>query len=198
MIAKRFLSWIAKRPKIDSVFCSSVFNSVPFKQDRDCLMVIFQALCINGARLYLHTLSDTTLGSRVFNNGLNEASRSDGAILLDSEPGLYINEILNVAKVQKFHSKEELLAMGKAHFHRVKYSPANSASHGIKCEGPKEIDWNELVKAIEFEFDLPYPGSQRLGLVSEAISAFSAFTGHDLVSLQAQMKESKSCEPVVN
>jgi hypothetical protein len=186
-IAKRFLLWLAKRPKIDSVFCSSVFNSVPFKQDRDYLMVIFQALCLHGARLYLHTLSDATLASRVFNNGLNEASRSDGAILLDSEPGLYINEILNVAKVQKFHSKEELIAMGKQHFHHVHYSPANSASHGIKCEQPRSIDWSVLVKALEFEFDLPYPGNQRLGMADLAVDCFSAFTGHNLNQVRGQM-----------
>ncbi|MCU0551875.1 MAG: ParB N-terminal domain-containing protein [Leptolyngbya sp. Prado105] len=189
MIAKRFLKWIANCPRIDSVFCSSVFNSVPFKQDRDYLMVIFQAMCLHGARLYLHTLSDSTLGSRVFNNGLNEASRSDGAILLDSEPGLYINEILNVAKVQKFHSKEELMSLGRKHFQRVKYSPANSASHGIKCEGSKQIDWVELIKALEFEFDLPYPGDLRMGLADEAIEAFSKFTGQDLVAIRKTLCE---------
>jgi ParB-like nuclease domain len=180
VVCRRFLRWIAKRPKIDSVFCSSVFNSVPFKQDREYLMVIFQALTFHGARLYLHTLGDSG-ASRLFNNGDNKASRSVASIMLDTEPGLYIGEILKTAKVQKLHSKEELIALGQAYFNYVKFSPANGPSFGIKCDQPKQIDWATLVKALEFEFDLPYPNNQRMGMVDEAISAFSDFLGINLL-----------------
>jgi ParB-like nuclease domain len=187
-IARRFLFWLKSRPHIDSLFCSSVFNSVPFKQDRDYLMVIFQAICMHGSRLYLHTLSDTQLASQVFNNGLNATTRKDNAILLDSEPGVYIMRVMtDNAKVQKFHNKEELIAMGHEFFHRVKYYSANGSSHGIKCEGSKTIDWRELVKALEFEFDLPYPGDRRLGLVELAIECFSSFTGQDLFAMQTEL-----------
>lgn len=186
MMARRFLSWLGNKPNLDSVFCSSVFNSVPFAEDREHLMAIFQAMCAKGARLYLHTLSDSNLASRVFNNGLNASSRSDGAILLDTEPGLYINEILKVPKVQKFHSKEELLAQGKRYFYSVHYSPANSASHGIKCEGPKEIDYPRLIRALEFEFNLPYPDGQRMDLIKEALDAFSKFLDINLMEIRSQ------------
>ncbi|MFN6474055.1 MAG: ParB N-terminal domain-containing protein [Nostoc sp. SerVER01] len=189
LIARRFLAWIATKPPIDSLFCSSVFNSVPFAEDREHLMVIFNFICSCGARLYLHTLSDSNLASRVFNNGLNASARADGAILLDTEPGLYINEILKVPKVQKFHSEEELIAQGKRYFHKVTYYPANGSSHGIKCEGSRKIEPILLVRALEFEFNLPYPGNQRMGLVKEAIDAFSNFTNIDLMKVKEEHAE---------
>lgn len=184
LIAIRFLSWLGTKPKIDSLFCSSVFNSVPFSEDREHLMVIFNFICTYGCTLYLHTLSDTNLGGRVFNNGVNASSRSDGAILLDTEPGLYINEVLNVPKVQKFHSEQELIAQGKRYFHNAIYYPANGSSHGIKCQGAKKLDPLLLVRALEFEFNLPYPGNKRMDLVNKALTEFSNFTGIDLFKVK--------------
>ena len=193
-IGRQFLKFIAERPHVDSLFVSSVFNSVPYKEDRDHLMVIFQAICMWGAKLYLHTLSDNGL-SRVFTNGRSEAARIDESVMLDTEPGVYIVGILHpLGKVQKHHSKQELLVLGKQHFQRVMYKTANGASHGIKCEQPRPIDWAALVRAIEFEFDLPHPENRRLGLVDMAIDAFSKYTGQDLVTLRTELNTSPEPE----
>ncbi|MHC5833844.1 MAG: hypothetical protein ACYT04_000000102055, partial [Nostoc sp.] len=81
--------------------------------------------------------------------------------------------------MQKFHSEEELIAQGKRYFHKVSYYPANGSSHGIKCEGSRSLPPILLVRALEFEFDLPYPNNQRMGLVKEALTAFSQFTKID-------------------
>lgn len=76
------------------------------------------------------------------------------------------------------------MAQGKRYFYYVHYSAANSASHGIKCEGSREINYRSLVRALEFEFNLPYPGGQRMGLVDEALKAFSGFLDVDLFKVR--------------
>lgn len=188
MLAIRFLKWLEQKKPLNSVFCSSVFNSVPFEQDREYLMCLFQALCMHGAKFYLHTLSDSGFAYRVFKNGDNRTSRVDMGLIGDLEPGLYMGSPLDGPKFQKYHSKQELMVLGRRRFFKVEYRTSNSASHGLKCEGVRPIDWQELVKAIEFEFDLPYPGERRMGLVDEAIRAFSIWCDYDLVTLRKQMQ----------
>jgi hypothetical protein len=180
MVNKRFLAWVKSRVRLDSVFCSSVFNSVPFPEDREHMMTIFQALCCREAKLFLLTLNITGLNSTLFSNGLNATQRQGRAIILDSEPGTFIGGILEKAKVQKFHTKPELIAQGQRYFHLVEYHAANSGSHGIKCAGARPIDPVRLVKALEFEFNLPYPEGRRMGLVDKAIEAFSVYCDIDL------------------
>jgi ParB-like chromosome segregation protein Spo0J len=189
MIAINFLGWVSKRERLDSLFCSSVFNSVPFPEDREHMMTIFQALCCRGAKLFLLTLKDTSLKSTLFKNGDNKTSRMNRFIMLDSEPGTFVGSILTRPKVQKHHSREELIAQGNRYFHRTTYNSANGSSHGIECASSREIDPERLVRALEFEFDLPYPNNKRMGLQDKAIAAFSTYTDIDLVSVQKRLKQ---------
>ncbi len=181
IMARKFLKWLSKSPPVSSVFCSSVFNSVPFKTDRDMLMVIFQALCSRGATLYLHTRSDKMLKSKVFIDPSAQAmrERQTKSILLDAEPGLFVGEIMRRPKVQKFHSPDELQAMGKQFFRQIDYYPGTS-THGIRCRAVREIDYRSLKAAIVFEFNLPYPDGTRMDLSDAALDAFSAYLGKDL------------------
>lgn len=189
IIARRFLQWVAQRSRLDSLFCSSVFNSVPFKLDRDYLMIIFQALCLHGARLYLTTLHESGIKQRLFSESVNATQRVDDAILLDSEPGLLIGSLSDTPKIQKYHSESELKSLGSRFFSKVVYVAANSSSHGIKCEGSKPMDWEKLVLALEFEFNLPYPGERRMNLQDEALKAFSVYCNHDLERVRAEMQQ---------
>ena len=176
LLAIKFLSWLKSRPKLTSVFCSSVFNSVPFEKDRELLMRIFQALCSIESRptLYLWTLNSNRYGNNLDSNHKMARERND--VLLDAEPGLFVSNILSKPKVQKMHSKDELIALGFDFFEDVRYE-STSASHGIKCSQPRAVDLDLLREALEFEFDLPYPGERRMGLASQAIAAFEALLG---------------------
>lgn len=182
IITRNFLRVLESQTNIDSIFCSSVFNSVPFAEDREHLMVLFQALCYRGATLYLYTRSDAPLASGVFANSTNRNGRKQMAILLDSEPGTYIGEIVKTPKIQKLYSKDELIAAGRRYFHSVRFHPADGSNIGIECAGSRSINPSALIEAIKFEFDLPYPGDRRMDLVDEALDAFSQFTGIDLIS----------------
>lgn len=194
IITKTFLQWVAKRKPLNSVFCSSVFNSVPFEEDRECMMRIFQALCMYGAKLYVTTLHESGITQRVFSESVNKTQRSDQAILLDNEPGLIITGLLSEGpKVQKYHSKNELCGLGSRYYHSVTHAMANSQTHGIKCDGIKPIDWEKLVVALEFEFNLPYPGQQRMGMGVDALEAFSAYCEKDLIAVKtAMMKKARN------
>jgi hypothetical protein len=48
------------------------------------------------------------------------------------------------------------------------------------CRGPLPIRPADLAESIRFEFNLPYPGGRRLGLVRQALQAFSLRLGVDL------------------
>jgi hypothetical protein len=131
----------------------------------------------------------------MFGNKVNKTSKNSTAVLLDSEPGLYVSGITTkgmVPAVQKFYGKGELIDMGRRYFKSVKYNLPNSGSHGIKCRQPHEIDHERLVEALEFEFDLPYPGDQRMGLADLAVEAFTQYTGFtDLVEIHERRKKLK-------
>jgi hypothetical protein len=45
------------------------------------------------------------------------------------------------------------------------------------CAKPLKINKERLKTAIAFEFDLPYPDGTRMGLVEEALEAFSKRLG---------------------
>jgi hypothetical protein len=153
------------------------------------MMTIFQALCCRGAKLFLLTLKDTQLKSSLFSNRPDKVSRESRLVMLDSEPGTFVRSILTRPKVQKYHSRKELIAQGNRYFHRTTYNSASGGSHGIECEGSREIDPERLVRALLFEFDLPYPNNKRMGLQDKAVAAFSAYTDIDLVSVQKHLKQ---------
>ncbi|MGI0485859.1 hypothetical protein ACN4EK_10510 [Pantanalinema rosaneae CENA516] len=44
---------------------------------------------------------------------------------------------------------------------------------------------------------MPYPGGERLGMVDEAISAFSKFTGQNLAEIRAQAQISELGETTI-
>ncbi len=166
-----FLWEIASTKKIDSIVISSVFNSVPFKEDRDKILTICSALsdkifiCTRSQRdpQYLNATGRTNFSEGNFGHVNMKANYENDTIL---------GEIISGApKAQKFYSIEELKEqVHKFYYNIIGFDGGNNVF--VNGSMPRRIDKKKLREAIEFEFNLPYPNGESLSMEKEAIKAF--------------------------
>ncbi len=171
-IGERFLQEIASGIKYTSVFISSVFNSVPFMEDRKKIAVIAAALCYpagqticwcqsNNSATFAHTkiklINLHEKGSMVFD--------------LDYEPNTTLGDLSKHPKVQKGHLKEELVDIFSRCFKTIKRIDCIGTFWYVEAVDPI-INLELLAEAIDFEFNLPYPDGTNAGLSEKARAAF--------------------------
>ena len=119
-IATDFLNDIENGKLFDTVFISSVFNSVPFMQDRKYIAIICAALCSQHTKLVCWTQAESAAQlSQITNGHMNSSSVKTTTFLLDYEPNVVIGDISVHPKVQKFHSRQELIEIFKPVFNRI-------------------------------------------------------------------------------
>lgn len=175
---REFIQQVAETP-FSSVFCSSVFNSIPFRRDREHVTAILGALAYPKGRVYLGTMSQGH-GNWVDmrREQVNERKAQRRHIRLSYEGGVYVSDIARAPKVQKFHSAEDVenLIRGRFSRFRVRNVGGSFSSWAIEAWNPV-ICPAELRAAIEFEFDLPYPDGSTMNLVNDALDAFSQRLG---------------------
>lgn len=179
-IILRFLSEIADGREFSAIFISSVFNSVPFMADRKCIATICSAL----------SSPDTicvcwTQGINSGNNvgiAVGAASKNSAAQLtfnVDYEPNVVLGDFAALPKVQKYHSKKEIYEIFSEVYEDVYRLDLIDNFCYLEARKPK-LDVERLTKALEFEFNLPYPDGTRMGLVEEAKAAFSKRLGIEI------------------
>lgn len=176
-LTREFLARIAERRQFSSIFVSSVLNSVPFLADRKCIMQICAALAGPRTTFYVNAMS-TEHGNLRAATGSQEFSKcrqETGTFMLSYEPGILLGDFMAKPKVQKYHTGEELYSLIKTAWStvNVERTPGNLFA---KARGPI-INPTALRNALAFEFNLPYPDGSRMGLVDEAIDAFSRRLG---------------------
>lgn len=175
---RAFLAEVAAGREWSSLFLSAVLNSVPFPQDRIYIAAIVAALCGRGTlyasanSVYHHEWQNIT-GRQSLD------SKSGGTIgfRLDYEPGVKIGDLRAAPKVQKYHSVEEFKELFGRFFWNVRTGYYNRQVVTAICCTPRPVDPALLRKALRFEFDLPYPGGERMGLADEALRAFGQRLG---------------------
>lgn len=182
-LTKKFLARVADKTEWDSIFIASVFNSIPFVQDRLHVVALVAALCSEHTKL--HTAAICTESDRWFNHTRGDLKKShdtsSGGFALDYEPRIIISDIALKPKVQKYHTETEFKTLVQHGFRHVEtFLTAKNGLVMAVGSNPRKIGTNELRAAIEFEFDVPHPGGKRLGLVDEAKAAFSERLGISL------------------
>ncbi|MDX2095613.1 MAG: ParB N-terminal domain-containing protein [Alphaproteobacteria bacterium] len=167
-----------KKIPYNSIFISSVLNSVPFEEDRKHIICICAALCSPQTKLYAVATSTNHLNIRQLRgyNSLNQRQSTGRVFLLEYEPGITLGDVTASPKVQKYHDQHEFYCLFKEFFEIVQVTESNQNVQAI-CARPKPIDYKKLNAALEFEFDLPYPDGSRMGRVIQAKAAFSERTG---------------------
>jgi hypothetical protein len=174
-IVGKFLERVAAGTKWQSLFMSAVLNSVPFYQDRLHIVRLLAELAYPGGTLYTCSASTAQAGARII-AGKQYANKLDASRLnfsLGYEPRISLGDFGAKPKVQKYHTPREFQELVAQGFDRVRITE-NFNNVNAAAWRAKEIPWSEVEAAIRFEFDLPYPGDQRMGLVDEAVTAFKA------------------------
>ncbi|NCC03487.1 MAG: hypothetical protein EOM37_05490 [Proteobacteria bacterium] len=177
-VARDFLADAAMGVKYDSVFISSVLNSVPFKEDREHIACLCAALCGHKTRLYAAASSRAHSNWRnvAGGNQISERRLKECIFRLEYEGGITLGDFQAKPKVQKYHSQKEFYELFSPFFERVQVEDKANNVTAI-CANPRAVDPKKLKAAIAFEFDLPYPDGSRMGLADEAVAAYEKRLG---------------------
>lgn len=179
-LTQKFLDRVADGTEWDSIFIASVFNSIPFLQDRLHVVAIVAALCSPHTKF--HTAAICTESDRWFNHTRGDLKKShdtsSGGFALDYEPRIIISDIALKPKVQKYHTETEFKTLVQHGFKHVEtFLTAKNGLVQAVGANARKIEADELRAAIEFEFNVPHPGGRRLDMVDEAKAAFSKRLG---------------------
>ena len=179
-LIREFLAKIKAGISFDSIFLNAIFNSVPFLEDRQHIVRILSATCSPKTKLYATALSVQCGAAKIAIGNKRTASgelASKSAFKLDYEPNVAIADIRNLPKVQKYHTTREFWDLWMTGFKWVKADLHGNSCVAAICKDPRPVDPVALRKSIEFEFALPYPTGERMGLVEEALDAYSTRLG---------------------
>ena len=180
--ARDFIEAVRTGQRWQTLFLSSVLNSVPFKRDRQHMVQILAACADEESTLYAAATS-TASGNWKNLNGADYMSRTALVMVnfkANYESGVVVSDITRMPKMQKFHSPAEFGALFQPYFRSVWAGHRSGSKALAKCRFPRPINYGKLRAALEFEFDLPYPDGTRMGLVAEAMEAFSVRCGVNL------------------
>lgn len=170
-LVKLFLLDVEKNYQWESIFISSVLNSVPFLEDRKHIVRILAACCSNNTRVHVWAMSVNHKSHYSIES--QPLSKTDAKMIrfkLGYEPGIVLGNFSDKPKVQKYHTPAEIKELFSIGFKNIQMKIIDDSVLAL-CSGPI-INKKDLKKAIQFEFDLPYPDGSRMNLVKEAIAAF--------------------------
>jgi hypothetical protein len=181
-----FLADVASGRSYSSVFCPAVLNSVPFRKDRQHVLMLCAALCGSATKFYVSAVNVSNPNFQYSKGagGVDARSINQPGFILDYEPNTRIADLTSLPKMQHYFTPKE---MGDLCLERWSSAKAFDLSGNTYCiaRDRKPLDLVALVQAIQFEFDLPYPDGSRMGLVKEALFAFGARVGENLLEIPA-------------
>ena len=156
-----------------SIFLNGVFQAIPFDSDRQHVVTLLAALSGPSTAIY----SESVIPAKILKNTQNNAVNFPGVQQTDDSG---ISTVVNTFtyKTQSCLDKREFARLFVEGFESVKVRQTDMVD--VIARGPKPVDPERLKAAIEFEFDLPYPNGERMGLVDEALGAFGERLGIDL------------------
>lgn len=176
----QFLEEIEAGREFDTIFICSVFNSVPFMQDRKYIATICSALCSEHTKLVCWTQGENAAqNTKITADRLSKTDAASLTFRLDYEPNIALGDFSKTPKVQKFHARDEMIEIFSPVFEEIPVLKTINSFWYLEARGPK-LNIDALREAIEFEFDLPYPDGTRMGLVDRAKEAFSKRLGVEL------------------
>lgn len=179
--AMGFLSAVRAGTPFSAIFVSSVLNSVPFPEDREHILRIVAALC--GPETLVCAAARGTKSSAwgwvQEGESLSQRASRSCNFPLRMEKGVVLGDIATAPKTQKFFEQAEWLELWSRHFGSVK-AGLSDGMVTVRCRKPLAWHPRDLAESLRFEFDLPYPDGQHMGLVRLALQAFSMRLGLDL------------------
>ena len=169
-LISKFLDEIEDGRKFSTVFISSVFNSVPFMEDRKQIATIVAALCYPAGKVVCWCQTNK---SAQFMQTKHKYASGEKMLTfdLDYEPNITLGDISRLPKAQKGHTEEEMRSIFAPRFERINRLEAMGGYWYLEASGPR-LDIGALADALDFEFDLPYQDGTRMGMTARAREAF--------------------------
>ncbi len=173
-LSAAFLEDVASGTQYDTVALPSVLNSIPFSRERVFCIAMCHALlgyndqlvgvCRNaGQRSYV-------INSKMGPDGSYE--RSPGGFVLSYEKGIRVAEISRTPKIQKHHTKAEVIDLIGGFFKVPFVDDKSDSSIFFRGRFPKKVNPRLLKTALISQFSLPYPEGQSLDMAAEALAAY--------------------------
>ena len=174
-IANRFLDEVESGVEYTSVFISSVFNSVPFMEDRIKIAMIAAALCMHDGRVVCWCQSNESQ-QFVMTKKHSVTNNSSLTFDLDYEPNTILGDISKHPKVQKGHTAQEIKDIFQRSFKSIERLDMIGKFWYLEAIKPK-LDLEKLGDALDFEFNLPYPDGTTMELSERARKVFEKRLG---------------------
>lgn len=172
--AMAFLSEVRAGTEFSAIFISSVLNSVPFPEDREHILRIVAALC--GPETLVcaaaRAVKSSAWGWITDGEAMSERAARACNFPLGMEKGVVLGDVASAPKVQKFFGAEEWRDLWARHFGEVEVGLSDGMVTAM-CRKPLAWHPRDLTESLRFEFNLPYPDGQRMGLVRLALTSFS-------------------------
>jgi hypothetical protein len=178
-VVRQFLATAASGKQWATIFMQAVLNSVPFHADRRHLITLLAALTGPYSTVYPYSTSvrsSNLTGVRAEKNLASRLAARSTKFMLAYEDNIVLGEFAAKPKVQKYFTESEFYQLFIEQYHQVQIQTVGNYVTAV-CQQPRGIHKTRLREAIAFEFDLPYPGERRMGLVDEALAAFSQRLG---------------------
>lgn len=183
-LARAFLDSVEANVHYDSVFLSSVMNSVPFRADRVKVIQVLAALAVGHPGTMVYATGRGSQELDVASAGeVPSRIKTRERIQVDFEPGVLVSRLAEGRPMlQKLHSQGEFADEFRTAFDRVEIGKCAGSPTAV-CSQPKPIDPAWLAECLRFEFDLRWPGeNDSMGLAERALEAFGTRLGLDLLN----------------
>lgn len=180
-MARDLLTKVGAGYEWDSLFISSVLNSVPFYKDRAHIVTLLAAMTGPGTTYAVTKSTDHQSWRMGGQNaaGLNQRDEAIGSFKIEYEEGTLLTDFSEHPKAQKYHSLPEFRALFATRFEKVQAAHSQSNCQVIASK-PRPIDPVALAHAIDFEFDLMYPDGTSMMCASYGREQFGKRHGLDL------------------
>lgn len=180
-VCREFLEAVRTKKQFTSIFIASVLNSIPFASDREHVVRICAAIASSKTTCYAVASSDKHIDLKNLKaKFLNQRMEQLCKMVLNYEENVMMGDMQDKPKVQRYHTPEQFYDLFKTSWGKVQVRYDTSTNVAATAKDPLPVDPVKLRETIEFEFDLPYPDGSTLGLVDEALEAFSARLEIDL------------------
>lgn len=167
---------IASGRRFDAVVCDSVMNSVDTLDAETSVMTMLNALIPVGGHMFLSGRTresiDGYLNQTVSRNKVRYVEFLD-------EHGFTALYRKGQWFYQKFHTRAQAAALCEAHGFRVESFPKSSVSASWQIHAVKTVEMDQVavMKAVDYEFNLPVSQTQRLEMNTLVKEAFAPYYG---------------------
>lgn len=172
-VCDNFLEEYSSNDYFSSIFLNAVFNSVPFKEDREKILCILSEIATIPTKIIIWTTSYNIYNRKIKNvlNNNTNSSLSRNLNLLNYEKRISIQDISDAPKVQKYMTPKELTLLCQPYFKEIKTRNMDTYIY-CECSNPIKQDWSKIEEALDFEFNLKHPNGKTLGLNEKAKEIF--------------------------